>query len=895
MGAALTPRTLDRETHRAQMRLQLRFAGQVHAEIVRLHQAAQAALTEAAQADGTLGGLGLNLALSGLQQAWRAFMHEYQRLLDAGRREAVEIAFGRLPVLHNYYVPPGALTESRRTLTEQDTEPAAPDMVGVAGFAWFRPQVEAILTAGQERVFHQMRLSDRIWNLDTQSWMGIQSVVYEGVAGGNSAWNVAKKLEVYLGVAQNCPRWTEERLYGLTKTEIAQGDRAGLYSGDACFDQGVAYNALRLARTEIQYAHNAATQQVFARMPWVTEEQVTLSPAHPRADICDDVIAAAPDGDGVYPKGQISLPLHPNCLCYFQAVLMEKDIFTERMGEWVTGEFHWGAMDDYATWVGLHASGDTSLPRGLDAALRAWLGSDIDAHDQRLGQYGAALFPDDLMTNLEVVRSLGGSTGAQLVRDPRTGQLYVYKTGNSADQCRSEAWANLAYRAAGINVPDIRLYETSDGPVMVSKYIENTRTLREVLGSGDKRLIRSVLKQLQDGFTMDALLANWDVIGLDSDNILIDAAGVAWRVDNGGAFMFRAQGAHKRFDAYPTEFWSLRNAGINAQSAAIFGDLDWKTLVGQINSAYRSRQDVYDVLPEEARSLLAARYDEAWRLATINYRMARDKFRWSYLDAFSKATIDLRDGGLLDLFPENLTHDGVVAYDERRQQWDRLRGRGSSLQFLDEYMRRNGGDYSVLSNWMSAQSGSSWSGHSQAIKYMFARGVRDAEPSDFYWQYGLEDAKTHYELAIKKLGEDRLVTSWAQWHAFTHEFLQYTGFQHNQRGKNQIGLIRTEDPGVLSGYAVPHNARNTVMPRGPAESASLWKTVTVGGSIATRQYVPHHRVLGLYFFERTPGTGMSAFYGDRENEVIFVTDGIRFDAVGGTYSGEASTAIWYRR
>jgi len=46
---------------------------------------------------------------------------------------------------------------------------------------------------------------------------------------------------------------------------------------------------------------------------------------------------------------------------------------------------------------------------------------------------------------------------------------------------------------------------------------------------------------LQKDFAADALLSNWDVIGVTADNI-VGNDGKVYRVDNGGALEFRAQG-----------------------------------------------------------------------------------------------------------------------------------------------------------------------------------------------------------------------------------------------------------------------------------------------------------------------------------------------------------------
>ena len=224
-----------------------------------------------------------------------------------------------------------------------------------------------------------------------KAWPGSGAVVYAGVANSKSALQIAKDLESFLGAGHECPRWTRYRLYGLTRKQIAGGRRGGLYSGVECKEQGVAYKALRLARTEIQYIHHLAAQETRKRMPFVKGERIVLSPAHPRHDICDETIEAAPNGDGVYPVGAVQLPLHPNCICTQLSVLMAEDAFVDRLQGWMNRLGTWRELDEYARWVGM-GSASVGSPfaspylAGLELALQLWLLGDEDDHEARLAE-----------------------------------------------------------------------------------------------------------------------------------------------------------------------------------------------------------------------------------------------------------------------------------------------------------------------------------------------------------------------------------------------------------------------------------------------------------------------------------------------------------------------------
>jgi len=146
---------------------------------------------------------------------------------------------------------------------------------------------------------------------------------------------------------------------------------AGLLSGKSCDGSGVSYNALRLARTEIAKMHALATDKMMAAQPWVEKEQVHLSAAHPEHDECDDVVEGGENGEGIYPKGEIELPIHPNCFCYKTAVLMDQKEFTSRLRGWMRGETEWVGLDQYARELGIDTL-DSSVSGGA-AALAVWL------------------------------------------------------------------------------------------------------------------------------------------------------------------------------------------------------------------------------------------------------------------------------------------------------------------------------------------------------------------------------------------------------------------------------------------------------------------------------------------------------------------------------------------
>ena len=118
-----------------------------------------------------------------------------------------------------------------------------------------------------------------------------------------------------------------------------------------------------------------------------------------------------------------------------------------------------------------------------------------------------------------------------------------------------------------------------------------------------------------EGFGMDALLANWDVIGLNNDNLLITSDGKhVVRIDAGGSFDYHAkQGGSKPFGAIPTELITLLDNNVNAQSAGIFGKMSRADMINSLEKVANLKlSDITTILnnagvPHYTETVLARR------------------------------------------------------------------------------------------------------------------------------------------------------------------------------------------------------------------------------------------------------------------------------------------------
>jgi hypothetical protein len=365
---------LDKASFKAVLRLQVFFTGRTHELMIEFGKQARAVIVDYGGADGILNGSSGYQAQTRLLKMWgdtfKIWLDEFLR----ARREAVSIPYGVLAVRHERLVTT-PLSQATSPQIGESAQFRGSEITEAIVDGVFKPQIEMLLTAAGEMYYgDSLNILARIWQIDGDGRDAINRVLMQGIMDGDSAWNIAKKLEQFLGAGMDCPRWTSTRLYGRTASDKSAGDTTGLLSGNDCDGRGVSYNALRLARTEIQKAHALATDKLLAAQPWVMKEQCHLSAAHPEEDECDKTIADGENGEGIYPVGTIVYPLHPHCFCYKTAVLMDEKAFTDKMNGWLNGE-SWSEMDGYKSMIG----GDMNISLMSNAwSLAVWLfGEDL--------------------------------------------------------------------------------------------------------------------------------------------------------------------------------------------------------------------------------------------------------------------------------------------------------------------------------------------------------------------------------------------------------------------------------------------------------------------------------------------------------------------------------------
>ena len=375
----LTIRNADRLQHAAVSRLTVYVAGRVHALLYPFQAWLVEEVAQAADGEGNADAGGLALVANQADGRWRAVVREYADLLTRARRQAGAIAFGPWLVKHNHFFPK-SLERIQETFT-----PSGDDYHRLAEM-WLRRRNYA-LNVAQGRVYGDgLNLSSRIWRLEQGGMQTIRTTIAQGMAQRTNAWDLARQLEGQLNADRNWPKWSEDRLRKMDAIQRARSKEGlwrnaaeqerGVLQARLRIPKGISYNALRLARNEIQAANHAVTSDIAQNFPGIVGRNVTLSPAHPKIDVCDSAVAENP-----HEKTANFLPLHPQCMCFFTEVLMPRADFTRQAGAWAKGEGDF--LDGYSSWLGVRSFAAVDVGAAALAELLhsvdVWMDGDVDA------------------------------------------------------------------------------------------------------------------------------------------------------------------------------------------------------------------------------------------------------------------------------------------------------------------------------------------------------------------------------------------------------------------------------------------------------------------------------------------------------------------------------------
>jgi hypothetical protein len=313
----------------------------------------------------------------------------------------------------------------------------------------------------------------------------------------------------------------------------------------------------------------------------------------------------------------------------------------------------------------------------------------------------------------------------------------------------------------------------------------------------------------------------------------------------------------------------------------IFSGIKYSTVIKQIEALAKKESKLLKVLPKDLHDTIQGRIREMKRVVEITRTLQSDDWRDGYIDEFCRHSVGIRNAGITDMLPKEMQLGANnQLYDENDKLFDNLRGKGSILENLVDYIGAQGGDYdAVIPLWADQQASSSWSPLPQAVKWHYAQ-VRGVGLDQYWWKEGSDQAKVYYDNFRNSVGSNTFDVTLVAFHAWNYEQLQQIEMPNNNRSDGTFKLVRTESLRTMQRNNLNEGDVDVTIPRGAAESTSLFSRVqAVAGGETTVQMVPHHRIVGMYLQSRTSLRKNDMFIGDKENEAVAILQGTKFDYV----------------
>ncbi len=167
---------------------------------------------------------------------------------------------------------------------------------------------------------------------------------------------------------------------------------------------------------------------------------------------------------------------------------------------------------------------------------------------------------DDIATWKKVGGQKGSNPGG--LYEAPDGQRYYVKLYADPNQARTELASNAIHRMLGVEMPEVTLRDWDGKLALVSKWRPDLKAM-----SAADMINRP--EEMAKIFHASVLTKNWDVVGLEFDNVMLAKNGRLVMIDAGGSFKYRARGGAKAYEAIPEEVKTLRDARLNPQSASV--------------------------------------------------------------------------------------------------------------------------------------------------------------------------------------------------------------------------------------------------------------------------------------------------------------------------------------
>ena len=210
--------------------------------------------------------------------------------------------------------------------------------------------------------------------------------------------------------------------------------------------------------------------------------------------------------------------------------------------------------------IGKKSTGDSFLDKSRlitkldDDMIAALAGSGISNNEPTRFNQDIRNFSD--FQKVEGTEGLSSSNAGAVYIDKATGVHYFIKKNKTNMHSVNEYIANRFYQVLGVPVAKNILVKNGEDILLGSRIVDameyeapTTLTLNQLKMLVGYDGVHIPDKEFVDAWVVDAWLANWDA--LMPGNVVLDEAGMPVRIDQGGALLFRAQGAAKGMDFRP--------------------------------------------------------------------------------------------------------------------------------------------------------------------------------------------------------------------------------------------------------------------------------------------------------------------------------------------------------
>lgn len=158
---------------------------------------------------------------------------------------------------------------------------------------------------------------------------------------------------------------------------------------------------------------------------------------------------------------------------------------------------------------------------------------------------------------VEQTSHLSSSNPGMIWVNNTTGEPWFIKKNKSNQHSVVEYIANRFYKALGVDVADNILIRDGEDLLLGSRLITYGQPFNSHTATVNELQDALTFSHWGDSWVVDAWLANWDA--LVAGNVVLDVNGTPYRIDHGGALLYRAQGAPKgdQFSAEMDELTSI--------------------------------------------------------------------------------------------------------------------------------------------------------------------------------------------------------------------------------------------------------------------------------------------------------------------------------------------------